>query len=501
MAELDDCVERKIPKLIEEGMSQEQATAAAHSMCEEDHKAMDDCMKRHMDEGMSEADAKKKCDEDYKAVKMVMRPTQMEAGYVPLSTEAGKACANCRFFDGDVGMCALIENYPDSILPTGYCQRWETPPSMEAHMEQMPATTGVIVEGSAEAVTKSFVVDPDSTGPITHTWTIPQGSKQQSLIALIKSTVGDLLNKRIPAQSSGFKVYGNHWVGWWTNNAEDREAEWFPAKAIDDYVDRVDVGVIPQPDLWFWHIPGSRHGTAEWQGRIEHYCVAVGSFDETPAGTAARKHYTQSKARYSMSHGFAYDKSHYLDGAYHQFNTFELSVLPPHVAANPYTDFEGIKTMALTPEKVQALEALVGKEIAQQIIADTEAKSKALDELGVQFKDYLEVSPTEAPASKEAVANVEKDLTGLFVDILKDQAGMVTIVDAMGKAFKVHGETVNALIEGFKTDLTAIQEQLDGRSRIASKDAETVVDESKVNADTLKDMKQTKIDNFWNPAG
>jgi hypothetical protein len=489
MAELDDCVERKIPKLIEEGMSQEQATAAAHSMCEEDHKAMDDCMKRHMDDGMSEADARKKCDEDYKAVKMMMRPTQMEAGYIPLSTDAGKACANCRFYDGDVGMCGLIQNHPESILATGMCQRWEAPPSMEAHMEAMPPTPVVIVEGSAEVKTP----EPE---------TVP---KQKSIQRQVSEVLGEWLSAlgygTKSSRSSGFKVYGNHWVGWWTNNAEDREAEWFPAKAIDDYVDRVDVGVIPQPDLWFWHIPGSRHGTAEWQGRIEHYCVAVGSFDETPTGTAARKHYTQSKARYSMSHGFAYDKSHYLDGAYHQFNTFELSVLPPHVAANPYTDFEGIKTMALTPEKVQALEALVGKEIAQQIIADTEAKSKALDELGVQFKDYLEVNPTETRASKEAVANVEKDLTGLFVDILKDQAGMVTIVDAMGKAFKVHGETVNALIEGFKTDLTAIQEQLDGRSRIASKDAETVVDESKVNADTLKDMKQTQADPFWNPAG
>lgn len=472
--------------------------------------------------------------------KYATRYPQAEVNYTPDYQGSEGRCASCRWFiaHSEYGEgCTIVDSYPADILPTGRCDRHEAMPEPEPYVQQVE-----IVSGSAEAkkkddeqsdvgtvevpkgVRRLLMTIEKSTNASSATLPIPQVDKQTSLAALVKSTVVDMLHRRIEPQVSGFKTFGNHWVGWWTNNAEDRDKEWFPAKAIDDYVDRVDVGVIPQPTLWFWHIPGSRHGVAEWQGRIEHYCVAVGSFDDTPAGKAARDHYNRSKARYGMSHGFAYDTSHYQDGAYHQFNTFELSVLPPQVAANPYTDFEGIKQMALSPEKVQALEKLVGKDLAAQIISETEAKSKALDELNVQFKDYVEVNPSvpsvkasdecvkkytdegmseddaKAKCMEEKEARSQKQLADLFVDILKDHAGVVTIVDAMGKAIKAQGEATTALVEGFKQDLTALKEQLDNRPRSATRDGETLLNpdnqkEAKIKAEA--DKQATTISSFW----
>lgn len=447
--------------------------------------------------------------------KYATRYPQSEVNYTP-DYVGDNHCASCRWFiaHSEYGEgCTIVENYPADILPTGNCNKHEVVPQAEPYVQLVE-----IVTGSAE-VTTTATGNVDTLTPLP----IPQVPQKQSVIAQMKAFVGDMLHKRVDPQATGFKVYGNHWVGWWTNNAQDRDKEWFPTKAIDDYVDRVDVGAVPFPELWFWHIPGTRHGVAEWLGRVGHYCVAVGSFDDTPAGKAAREHYTKSKTRYQMSHGFAYDKTQYKDGAYHQFNTFELTTLPAehNAAANPYTDFEGIKAMEITPEKQQGLERLVGKETADAILAETEAKNKALDELNVQFKDYVEVNPTSTKATDECVKRYvdegmseddakakcaekaltgDKALTALVLDILRDQGGMVTIVDAMGKAIKAKDEATNATIEALKTQLAEIKAELDLRPRQASKDDATKLDpndpKQKALQDAVADQAKT-TDPFW----
>ena len=50
--------------------------------------------------------------------------TQAETGYVPLSITTGKACANCRWFL-KFGDCYIVEDEPEPILATAYCNRWE----------------------------------------------------------------------------------------------------------------------------------------------------------------------------------------------------------------------------------------------------------------------------------------------------------------------------------------------------------------------------------------
>lgn len=292
---------------------------------------------------------------------------------------------------------------------------------------------------------------------------------------------------------AGFKALGDKWFAWWSNNFEDAEGEYFSEKAIDEYVRRVDVGAVPPPELWLWHTPGTRMGEAQWVGRIGHFAVAAGSFDATPAGTAAKAYFARGEGDNGMSHGFAYDPGQKSDGVYHQFNTFELSVLPREKAANPYTAFEEVYDMELTDEKRDYLARVLGsEELAAQLITATEERSKAMESLDVRYKDFVQM---DAPAV-EPVAEAAKDDTpsepapaadiGAFVtSITEDVAVLANAVTGLiGRldTISAQAETEKARHEQAETalraEVKALREEMDLRPRSATTDAATAVEPS-----------------------
>jgi hypothetical protein len=221
-----------------------------------------------------------------------------------------------------------------------------------------------------------------------------------TIIGAFKTALGE--GKPELKTATGFKAMGDKWFAWWSNAFEDHDHEFFSAKAIDEYVRRVDVGAVPLPELWLWHTPGTKHGAAEWVGRIGHFAVAAGAFDDTPAGRAAQAHYAKTDGRYGMSHGFTYDPGQKRDGVFHQFNTFELSVLPLDKAANPYTAFSEVFEMDMSEEKFAFLARVLGSEdMAQQLVTATEDKSRAMEQLDVRYKDFVQM---DAPVADETLA-------------------------------------------------------------------------------------------------
>lgn len=407
---------------------------------------------------------------------------QADVNYTPLSLSPGQACANCRFFKsygGEYSMhpeCHLVDSWPEAIEATGRCDRWEAAPVPEP-LEQPPIPV-VIVEVETE----------------TETGEAAQGGKSawQNVMGAFRR-----LLHRAPDTSSGFKVYGDRWVGWWTNNFEDRDGEFFTEKAIDEYVERVDAGIVPYPQLWYWHVPGTKHGEADWLARIDHYCVAAGTFDDTPAGKAAKAYYSSARDQQSMSHGFTYDVTAKKDKVYHQFNTFELSPLPPRVAANPFTQFEEVKAMGLSPEKQAQLERVFGAQIAASIIADTEAKSKAIEEAGVAYKDFARMDEPTSPAP-EAVKAVEAEVKTLISETMRDSAEAVTVVANLVKAFAALQtdsaaklEQALKIAEESQAEVKALREQMDLRPRSASRASETEIEDTEATK-KLKEQLATK---------
>lgn len=216
-------------------------------------------------------------------------------------------------------------------------------------------------------------------------------------------------------QETGFKVVGNHWFARYSNAFEDREGEYFPIKAIDNYIARVDTGVTPAPDLWVWHEPITI-GKALTVARIGNFAVAAGYFHETPLGQAAKQYLSTHKAK--LSHGFMFEPEAFKDNAYHDYNTFEISVLPfdKGVAANAYTNIEVKDMKQITDQKRAFFEEMFGKDTTQELIANTEKASKALEEAGARYKDFTDVQALKAEgdtpdAKKPMMEDDEEDTT------------------------------------------------------------------------------------------
>lgn len=406
--------------------------------------------------------------------KAFVPPMQDEAGYMPLSATPGQACANCRWFSAseweESGFeyeprCNLIVNYPEQILPTGHCQRWEAVPDRSISQEPMPVV----------------IVQPEQQGEAA------LGKQQRGLMERLLA----LLPKRKEAEAVGIKVAGNDWLITWSNNFEDRDEEIFTSKAIDEYVSRVDMGFVPTPEVWVWHAGAkTRIGKAAWVGRHEHFLIAAGTFDDAPHAQNAKAYYKKNAHKTGVSHGFTFPADKFDGKHYHSFNTFEISLLPRGKEANRYTSLEGVKSMALTDDKRKHIEEVFGKEEAASILSDLEAKGKALEEVGVAYKEF--VATDEQPsAAKAAVEQVETDLKALIADVIGDNAETVVQQAAAAKAYTALDGRLKALEE----TVTALKEVFDLKPRTASQDTETKI----TNEEVVKEVERqfAKKDSFW----
>lgn len=433
-------------------------------------KRADGKVEKCFDDRKAAADHMSKLDDEERATsKSFSQLQQDEVDYTVLSSRPNEACAACRWFKsyGDEynyhSACHIVNSWPEAIEPTGWCNRFEMKVPYEETITPMPV---VIVSEGAEA-------SPESK----------ETAKSTSWSSFLGAVRGAFGGKK-ELRESGFKVFDDgKWVGWWTNTFKDRDGEHFPGAAIDAYIDRVDGSLVPLPQLWFWHTPGTKHGEAQWLGRVGQYCVAVGQLDEGPIGELAKAYYKRHGGNLAMSHGFTYNVAAKKGGVYHEFNTFELSTLPPRVAANPYTKFEEVKEMALSQEKRAALEAFLGKERAAQVIAQTEAASKAIEDAGVAYKDFTDPEPPASPAP-EAVDRAEAGLKELIGDVMTDSAEAVRVTALLTKAF----ETLKAdslakiqealeIAQDAKTKVETIEKAVELRPRSATRASETRIED------------------------
>jgi hypothetical protein len=386
--------------------------------------------------------------------------TQTEANYLPLAPGNKKACANCRWFEvngweGEPPECRIVQNWPEPIQNVGVCDRWEgTPVNEPIEMQPIPV---VIVEPTVEVVTmeKKTIV-----GRIKEMFT---GSKDAPEFEVFKDDSG---------------VW--HWHATYTNNYEDLEGEILAEKAHDKFINRLDMGLVPMPELWAWHTFGTAHGKAQMIWRNGHFIHAVGDFDSTPEAKAAIEYYRKNKVK--LSHGFTVPKWAFKEGVYSDYNTFEISTLPPKAAANPYTSFEELKTMAMTDEKRRQLKEVFKWDDAKiaQVESMDENRAKALGELEVAYKDFADTTGE----SKVETKATEKDLSETMFGVMEGQnltLEMVKNILAVAKEQKTETakavEAFKAQVSTLQTELADVRKQLNMKPQRASEAAATIVDE------------------------
>ena len=296
--------------------------------------------------------------------------------------------------------------------------------------------------------------------------------------SLLKRFETLLFGAPVETHGNGIKVVGNHFLITWSNDFEDREGEIFTRKAIDHAVARVDIGATPPPELWVWHLgEGVKVGQADWVARQEHFLIAAGEFDSTPRAQKARDYYAMPKhaKQTSVSHGFTYPRSQFDGKHYHEFNTFEISLLPRGVEANRYTTLEGVKAMAVSEVKLEYLKTVFGDETAQEILADLTERGKALEALGAKYKDFVVVDDAAQPASKEAVDAVKDDLLRLVKELLDENGAVVEIAQAQDKALDSYKAAAEAEIKTLREQVEGFAERLGDLPRQASKAKETEI--------------------------
>jgi len=311
--------------------------------------------------------------------------------YDPLGGNKTYACANCEFFKAGVNMCQLVHG---DIVATGYCDLWTRELSKD--------------ERAADYAMPVYMVE-------------------KSFGERVKEIVQELIGKKpdpvLTNFVSGFKTFGpddRYWVAYYTNNAKDLDGEWFPEKAHDRYIERLDSGTVPMPELWYWHEP-IRSGKALWIDRIGHIMMAVGEFFDNPTGQIMKEFYKTTKEAHKLSHGFLYPRSQFVDGVYWDYTTFEISPLPASVAANPFTAFGSVEEIGkpMNEQKKQQLVTMLGAERAKALLGEGEVKSKELDDLKLEFKGATS-DPVEA-----RIKALETSFNAL-VDVVIERLPVVT---------------------------------------------------------------------------
>lgn len=405
-----------------------------------------------------------------------------DVNYVPLSTVKGKACANCQWFMNDG--CWIVDSSDaddQPIIATGYCDRWEAnAPDKEDPAEMMAEAIVEAIQENTDVVSEAVYSMPmdmgkalDQPGMMERIWNglkeYITPNKEQSDLVVFKGADGK-----------------NYWLASFTNNFKDREDEILSEHAHKEFEQRLDMKLTPMPELWAWHTEGTRHGKALSVWYQDHNMFAIGAFDDTVEAQKAMEYYRKTPVK--LSHGFVAPTWAFKNGVYDSYNTFEISTLPPKVAANPYTSFEEIKAMPVPESREAFIKELFGAtaaDVLAKVNAKTEA-SKQLSEL-VEFKDF------SSTVAKPPVVDNEttKSLGVLFSEVVEGQTELINFVKVQAEALRAKDTQITALkiekdteVSQLRSDIKALQTLVNAPPQRPSQSTSTVVDPKTTN---LKD--------------
>lgn len=219
------------------------------------------------------------------------------------------------------------------------------------------------------------------------------GSAQQA------SEEKDLDSTGVQADKSMFTVWKDRktgqyrWLGVYSNKFRDSDnpPEILAEDAHIRFVERVEKGELPYPDLYVWHIPVPIGKADLLAYHDSGFSVASGTVKETFA--IALMNTTEDLA---MSHGMPNESIRREDrdkSVITDYQSTEVSVLPRSVAANKMTDFSILKEgpMAFIPkDKRQQIEELLGADATEELESGLSLLSDKATADGIEYKEEAE---------------------------------------------------------------------------------------------------------------
>lgn len=277
----------------------------------------------------------------------------------------------------------------------------------------------------------------------------------------------------------GFQIWKQgdklRWLTVYSNKFRDRDnpPEIIASTAHKDFAAAIDEGDAELPELWLWHIPGTRIGEADWLAYDERgFMMASGSIDEGKEAIAENV----AEMDVLVSHGMpieSIEREPDDDTVITRYVSKEISPLPEFAAANMLTDFTILKEydMEIPEEKLEFLKA-AGMEEGEIEELDRFLDDKAKEAEGLEFKE----SET-AEAVLEAVSEAEPAEDEELVEVIEvDDELAEQIVEAVSRE-EVAGAIVEAL-EPFAEQMETLAKALeivtkDDKEKIAETAAET----------------------------
>jgi len=232
-----------------------------------------------------------------------------------------------------------------------------------------------------------------------------------------------------------------NFVAIYSNNMrdDDRPAEILTEKAHHDFVKGLELGVFDYPELWHWHLDGTRWGKANHVMVVDGFAIALGKIDkghEAEAEAIANLPYP-----IAMSHGmpkrFIVRNKQDPTLIEHYVST-EISVLPKWAAANKWTGFVIVdhnkkeQNMPLSDEQLAHLQAV---KLPQNVIDGLNGLGEIGKQAGRERKETTALEPTTGVettekstvefVTKQEVAESLGTLFSPILDALKQQNDLI----------------------------------------------------------------------------
>jgi hypothetical protein len=263
---------------------------------------------------------------------------------------------------------------------------------------------------------------------------------------------------------------------------DDHPPEILSDEAHKGFVETVDKGEWPYPELWLWHVKGSRSGAADYVAYDGAFALASGTFDADKQDVAEK---LSGRDDLLTSHGMPMgeiERDKEDSTIITRYRTTEISVLPDYAAANKYTPFTIVKEvdMALPDHKRAFLAEILGNEKAAEVEAQLEAKGKELEEK-VEFKEETVVVEPVVEAPKYVTADeVVEAVAGNLKPLYERIEILAQAIDSMGKEMKqmkvdedeklknlVQETPAASLFARISSAVGAKETEIDGRSSLA----------------------------------
>jgi len=253
-----------------------------------------------------------------------------------------------------------------------------------------------------------------------------------------------------------------HWIARYSNNLKDRDNDIISAKSHRRFVERVESGLAPYPELWLWHVKDWRIGQADVvmfddvEQKEAGFAIAKGHF--LPGCQPVAEWLEKQRDQLGVSHGMP-KSSIVRDDAdpriIVEHETREISPLPAKRASNLFTGFvslgKEVNEMSIPEDKKKALiKSGLSEDILSRIEEQNSKDADAAEEKGLEAKEANEETATveetaEATQETGETSPDKKEEKATDEDPLEQYPTRSEVVDAIAPMLKEINEKIGEI--------------------------------------------------------